>query len=237
MIKYYPFFRIWGLPDASPFCTKMETWLRMAKVPYKTVSNPMNVRRAPKGKLPYIEHNGQAIGDSSLIIQHLTKAFDVKLDDHLSDEQRREALLVQRTLEEHLYWVLIFGRWVEDANWDITRNAFFKKAPFLIRGLIANKIRNKIKKSAMGHGMGLHDRETIYAMGIQDLEAVSAPLKNQPFILGERASSLDATAFGFFAQILYPPHETPLKTWFMERSWLVDYCNRMKKNWFPELEK
>jgi len=237
LIKYYPFFRIWGIPDASPFCVKLETWLRMSKIDYEPVFHPMNIQKAPKGKLPYIKHDGQFMGDSSLIIQYLVEKFGDKLDQHLTSDQRRHALLVQRTLEEHLYWVLIYSRWIDDQNWPVVKKAFFKTAPALVRGLIARKVRGDIIKSAKGHGLGRHESEVIYAMGIQDLEAVTAPLQTQPYMLGDRVSSLDATTFGFLAQIYYPPLDTPLKTWFSERTWLIDYCDKIMQDWFPELGK
>jgi glutathione S-transferase len=45
---------LWGLPNPSPFCMKVETWLRMAGIPYE----PRAIGGPPKsttGKVPYIE--------------------------------------------------------------------------------------------------------------------------------------------------------------------------------------
>ncbi len=38
-----------GLPSASPFCMKLESWLRMKGVPYelRAVSNPYQPARSP----------------------------------------------------------------------------------------------------------------------------------------------------------------------------------------------
>lgn len=57
MITLCQFHRAWGLPNASPFCMKIETYLRMTKLPYETkfIDNP---QQAPKGKLPYIQIDG-----------------------------------------------------------------------------------------------------------------------------------------------------------------------------------
>ena len=60
----------WGLPSVGPFCLKLETYLRMVKIPYQTVVDATPFR-APKGKLPWIEHEGKKIGDSGLIIEYL----------------------------------------------------------------------------------------------------------------------------------------------------------------------
>jgi hypothetical protein len=35
MVKLYPFAPAWGLPNASGFCLKLETYLRMAGLPYE----------------------------------------------------------------------------------------------------------------------------------------------------------------------------------------------------------
>lgn len=79
MIKVYQFAPAWGLPNASPFCMKLETYLRMADIPYEIVPNA-DVRKAPKGKMPYIKHEGKVIGDSGLIIEYLKSVYGDKLD-------------------------------------------------------------------------------------------------------------------------------------------------------------
>ncbi|WP_437834850.1 glutathione S-transferase N-terminal domain-containing protein [Sorangium sp. So ce1153] len=50
---------------------KLETWLRIAGIPYETA--PLDLAAAPKGKVPYIEEAGVRIGDSTLIIDHLQR--------------------------------------------------------------------------------------------------------------------------------------------------------------------
>src|SRR5690348_4249172 len=68
-IKLFQFPRMFAIPNLSPFCCKLETWLRMARIPYEvTTADP---RGAPKGKLPFIEEAGVRIADTSLIIEHL----------------------------------------------------------------------------------------------------------------------------------------------------------------------
>jgi len=55
----------------SQFCTKLETFLRITKLPYEIVETlPL---KAPRGKLPYIEDQGQVITDSRLILNYLKK--------------------------------------------------------------------------------------------------------------------------------------------------------------------
>jgi Glutathione S-transferase N-terminal domain len=43
-IKLFQFPRMFGIPNLSPFCCKLETWLRMAGVPYEVVDTPRGPR-------------------------------------------------------------------------------------------------------------------------------------------------------------------------------------------------
>jgi Glutathione S-transferase N-terminal domain len=52
-IKLFQFPRMFDIPNLSPFCCKLETWLRIAGVPYEVVETP-DPRKGPKGKLPFI---------------------------------------------------------------------------------------------------------------------------------------------------------------------------------------
>lgn len=107
MIQLFQFPRMFAIPNLSPFCCKMETWLRIAGLDYEVVDTP-NPRGAPRGKLPFIEDGGERITDTSLIIEHLEATRGVDPDSTLDPGQRAIALLVQRTLEEHYAFVLAY---------------------------------------------------------------------------------------------------------------------------------
>ena len=92
-IKLYQFPRMFSIPNLSPFCCKLETWLRIAGVAYEVVDTP-DPRKGPKGKLPFIEDDGVRIADSSLVIEHLMKSRAVDPDAHLSPSQRATASAV-----------------------------------------------------------------------------------------------------------------------------------------------
>ena len=55
----------------SPFSIKLETFLRLKKIPYE----PVYCRKfdSKKRYIPYIELNGEQMSDSNLIIQELEK--------------------------------------------------------------------------------------------------------------------------------------------------------------------
>src|SRR6266536_5185281 len=86
-IKLFQFPRIFGIPNVSPFCCKLETWLRIAGIPYEVVDTP-DPRKGPKGKLPFIEDAGVRIADTSLIVDHLVMTRGVDPDARLDASQR-----------------------------------------------------------------------------------------------------------------------------------------------------
>ena len=86
MITLYTFGPAFGLPDPSPFVTKVEVLLKMANLAYQTDST--GFRRAPKRKLPYIDDDGEQVADSTLIRWHLENKYRIDFDKGLSAEQR-----------------------------------------------------------------------------------------------------------------------------------------------------
>lgn len=90
-----------GVPNLSPFCLKLETYLRMAKIPYDC---DFVFKHSKKGKFPWIEYDGQEIANSSICIEFLNKKFDVDLDDGLTEEQKGLARAVKIMLEENTFW-------------------------------------------------------------------------------------------------------------------------------------
>lgn len=232
MIKLYQYKPRWGVPNASPFCMKLETYLRMAELPYE-VTYDDDPRKAPKGKLPYIEDDGKVIADSGLIIEYLKEKYGDKTDHALSDEQKANSLAIQRLIEENLYWVNTYSRWIDPENWETVKKGFFSSMPALHRLFVPGLLRKNVLKQLEGHGLGKHTKDEIYQIGKRDLTALSALLGEKPFFMGEAPTGIDAVAFGSFANTLIDVVNSPLKEHLLTLKNLTDFCDRMKQRYYP----
>jgi glutathione S-transferase len=112
VISLHAFAPLWGLADLSPFVTKVDVYLRLAKLPYKLVPFSMEAfSEAPKGKLPYIVDGKEKIADSSFIVDYLKRKYGDSLDVKLNPVEHAIGHAMKRMIEENLYWVIITERW------------------------------------------------------------------------------------------------------------------------------
>src|SRR5688572_20325368 len=118
----------WGLPAGGPFDLKLLAWLRLADIPYEQAFED-NPRKAPKGKSPWIELDGQKIGDSEIIINLLGKRYGVDLDAGLTPEQNGIGHAWRRTFEEHFHQVLEWELIIHPAGAAYMKAAIAKQAP------------------------------------------------------------------------------------------------------------
>lgn len=233
MITLCQFQPAFGLPNASPFCMKVETYLRMAALPYE-LAKKVDLRKAPKGKLPYIVDNGKTISDSGFILDYLKETYGDKLDQHLTKEERANALAYRRLLEESLYWAMVHARWIDSTGWEITRQVFFGNLPLPLRATVPNLIRKKVRNQLHQQGIGRHNAEEINKLATDDLTAASVFLAEKPYFLGDQPTSLDATAYGFIANVLYHPVDIAIKRHAQALPNLIHFCERMKQRYFGE---
>ncbi len=103
-IRAFVFATGWGVPfpTSGPFPLKLLTWLRMAGLPHDIVIEN-DPGKGPKGKSPWIEDGDTRMGDSSIIIAHLSERYGVDLDRSFDAGAKARALVIQRTLEEHFH--------------------------------------------------------------------------------------------------------------------------------------
>jgi glutathione S-transferase len=233
MITLYQFKRLAGFPNPSPFCVKLETYLRMAGLPYeaKSVLRPGSTT----GKCPYIVIDGETIADSNLIIATLEARFGHPVDGKLTLAQRGESLAFQRMLEEHLYWVAVYGRWV--ARPVELRRKFLEEmgVPAVLSGIAAWAGKRRYSRALHAQGIGRHPPETIWQLGISDLQAVAHWLSNRPFAFGDTPTVLDACIYSYVGNIIRSTWDNPLKAAALKHRTLVDHSSRMLARYFPEL--
>ena len=233
MITLYQFHRLWGLANASPFCMKLETYLRMAKLSYK-VKYINNSRQAPKGKLPYIQIEDSLYADSELIIDELKKRFGDSLDEELTPEQKALGHLIETTFNEQMYWIIVYLRWQDKAGWKIVKEDFFAKLPSIPRLFVPYLIRKQMLEALTAQGMGRHNKEEIIYIGQKTLESMAELLGENLYFLGDKPTTVDATAFSFLANILFPPIKSPLQEYLQTKEHLTAYCERMKSTFYPD---
>ena len=231
MLTVYKFVGDWGLPDLSPFVIKLETYLRMAGIPYETrVGDP---NKAPKKKLPYIDDGRQKIADSSRIIAHLEESAREPLDRHLSAPQRALGAAIRALLEEHYYFVIVHVRWGTDegmATYMPTMLRYCEAAgmPKLMWKPAIWFARRGLRQQAWLQGIGRHSHAEIMAIGQGHWTAIAELLGDKPFILGDRPSTIDATVYAFLASTIWAPFDNEIKRHALVHKNLVDYAERMR---------
>ncbi|KAL3864342.1 hypothetical protein ACJMK2_006033 [Sinanodonta woodiana] len=215
-------------PSISPFPLKLETFLRMNKIPYM---NDHSARFSYKGKTPWIEYNGLPIADSQLSIEFLKRERNIDPNLHLSAEDKAIARGFLKLTEENLYWTMcleMFGDNLEPIKTVIPYRGL--KLWFTVKML-----RFLIGLETWGHGIGRHNKEEVWLIAVDDMTAISNFLGDKKFLMGDQPSEVDCALFGMLIQIiLHMPgsrHEKYIKEHLPN---LVNYCDRMREKFWPD---
>lgn len=213
-----------GTISPSPFSVKALLLLEMSGLSYtRSAGDP---RRAPRGKLPVLIDDGQAIPDSQGIQRHLASAHGYDPDAGLDATERAMAAAIRHMVEDHLYWVLVHARWIDHPA--ETRAAFFSAVPAPLRRPVFAMVRRQIAQALRGQGLGRHPREEIYAMGGEALEALARLVGDGPYVFGSAPSGVDTTVFGFLENVLGADLDTPIKRAALGHPGLVTYHRRLR---------
>jgi glutathione S-transferase len=225
MIELLLFKPRFGLLNASPFCMKVEVFLRLAGLDYRAI--PAQSQRMPKGKLPVLRDGGRQIVDSEAIVAYLQSTYRDRIPRAMAAHETGRQLLLRRTIEEHLYFAALQFRWIEDSGASHTRE-FLEAVPSFLRGAVFALVRRKMRRDLVGQGLGRHDSETICAKACDDLDAVSEALGAEPYFGGSEPAAIDACAYAFLANLIWAPHDSAIKTHALASAPLVAYGERMR---------
>src|SRR5262249_33144762 len=235
MITLYSFGSGLGLPDASPFVTKVEVLLKMSGLSYRT--DTTGFRRAPKGKLPYIDDDGEIVADSTLIRWYLERKHGIDFDHGLTPEQKAVAWAFEKMAEDNLYWIIVKDRWMDDDNFKSGPRQFFNGVPAPIRPVVLWMVRRKIRGMLHAQGISRHSDREIGAIGHRSIDSVADFLGDKPFFMGAEPSGVDATLFSFVAGALCQEFKTPVRDAAERHHNLRRYVGRMTARYYPDYKE
>ena len=234
MITLFGFGTAMGLPEISPFVTKAHILLQMAGLPYVTDTKIGGFLKAPKGKAPYIRDGEAVVSNSTFIRFHIEKTYGFDFDRGLSAAEKATAWALERMCEEHLYWLIIDVRWLDDANFRAGPAEMFKSFPAPVRPLIGGYARRTMRRTLHLQGLGRHDSASKLELAKRDFFAISDFLGDKPFLYGDEPRGADASVAAFVIAALAKATVAPLRDAAESRPNLVAYAERMTKRFFPE---
>src|SRR6201995_5059974 len=202
MITLFGFGTGFGLPEISPFVTKTEVQLRMAGLAY--VKEKTRPPASPKGQLPFITDDGEAVADSTFIRAHIEGKYGFDFDAPLSLQHRAQAWAFERMIEHHLYWALVGARWVDPENFAKGPTHFFDGAPEHLREKLREDAQFRVAENYLLSGLGRHAPDEDVDLAVSSLFALSVQLGDKPYLIGDTPCGADATAFAMLAGILTP---------------------------------
>jgi glutathione S-transferase len=230
MITLYTFGPYFGLPDASPFVIKAMLLLKLAGLKYG--EDRGGYRKAPKGKLPFINDDGLIVADSTFIRFHIEKKYGFDFDAGFTPQQKAAAWAIEKMCEDHLYLAGVATLWLNDANFAKGPAQFFKGVPMPLRPMVQSLARRKVEKTLKLQGFGRHTPAEQDALGIADIDALAILIGDKAFLMGEKPCGADATVFAFVAASLRTVFDTPIRTAAERHANLIGYRDQILRKYF-----
>ena len=235
MLKLFQPERAFGLPNPSAFCVKLETYLRMAGIPYGVAAG--DPREAPKGKVPWVEDDGLVIADSSFIIRYLKEKHGDPLDARLTAREQALGHAIKKLVEDSLYFVSSYSKWVEDDGFKIYSAQLFAGMPEQLLEYIPEQVRKRAVDKLHAQGVGRHSRDEVYELGLEDVASFAELLGTGPYLFGDRPTSFDASAFGVIGNLKDGPFASPVRDKIRATKNIADYIDRIRAAYFSDIRQ
>ncbi|OZC11826.1 hypothetical protein X798_01007 [Onchocerca flexuosa] len=232
VVYLYQFNRASSSPNISPFCFKVETWLRANELKHELRSY-WNFQPWEK-YFPFVELNGKKISDSQLILEQLQKHFNLR--DELEEKDVGIARAVDRMIERNTYYLLLYFILVENLSKfrQGLESSFIKR--WLVRGTIF-PFHSKVHRIFIDMGITKCSRNDLIGMLLKDIAAIDIILGDKKFLFGVKPTMSDFTVFGHLATSYYLPFRQPITDILDDKYPRVKrLIERMRRHYYPEWE-
>ncbi|WP_337185264.1 glutathione S-transferase family protein [Phenylobacterium sp.] len=180
----------------SPFCEKVRRILNFKGAPFTLVEVDRTkvavyARVSPAGKFPAIEHDGEAVWDSTNIAHHLERAFP---DPPLIPADRRAAALThvfEDWADESLYFYEIVMRLSWEQNIDRVLPEFAAGMPGVPADALRARLLEAAKAGAAVQGLGRKREAEVVEDARRHIEALEGLLKGSDWLVGDRPGLAD----------------------------------------------
>lgn len=215
--------------NPSPYCLKVETFLKLAGVEYKAINSFFNLDKFSRHKFPVIQYNQEIVQDSSNIVAYLDRVLGKNTDAGLTKEEEMLTTCFKSLVEAELGPIVVYFRWANDAGWaKWSAEAFKSMHPLLKLIGVPRMARNNTIEQLRASGIGRIPEQEILDKARSILKALDTQLGKSKFLLGDKFHLVDLSVYGVLAQIILFPMDTPLQALALQFDRLVSYCKNIR---------
>lgn len=228
MLKLVTLPPAFGMRNVSPFCLKIEMLLTALDMPFE-LEEQADPRKAPKGKMPYLIIDDKPLADSELIAQRLDELTQGKVFGVMSAEQQAHGLGLARLAEDHLYWLMVASRWLDDDWFPNVVSGFFSYLPAPVKFVASRLARGQMRKTYDLHGLGRHTQEEQEGFALRDLQALQDGVPATGFLAGSQPGIHDFAVAAMMTGIFHNKPGTWLTKLAQPYTELRDYTERVQQ--------
>jgi glutathione S-transferase len=182
-----------GVESFSPFCLKTHRALKAAGLPYtrRHGSRPAAFRNYNRAEqVPVLLVDGEPVADSTEILRRIVALRPGAL------AAEPEAWLWEELADTALYGFIVAARWADDANWPLTRKAYFAKLPPVIRAIVPGRLRKRVVGTLVARDVWRAGPERCWARFEALLDQLEARAPERGWWCGGALSVADVALFG-----------------------------------------
>jgi len=182
-----------GVESFSPFCLKAHRALKAAGLSYtrRHGFGPHAFRAYnPTGQVPVLLVDGEPVADSTEILRRIVALRPGALATD------GEAWLWEEFADTALNSFVVAARWADDANWPVTRDAYFARMPALIRAIVPGRLRKRVIAGLVARDVWRAGAERCWARFEALLDQLDARAPERGWWCGRALSVADVALFG-----------------------------------------
>eukprot|EP01084_Bolivina_argentea_P147461 257989_1 len=183
------------MSNISPACAKLIAYLEYNKIEYiEEYEMPMHPKTH---KSPWITWKNDHIPDSNMIIQYFTNDSFLNrpnMDNHLNKLQKSILFAYRAMIEDCLYYIMVYRRWLDKDNVDKYLDLFLPRN--LQRKFIQPMIVKQVKRQVWEQGTSRLPPKEIYERGVNCIESIINYMSDKNFFFGDKITTLDLSIYG-----------------------------------------
>ncbi|CAJ0572560.1 unnamed protein product, partial [Mesorhabditis spiculigera] len=236
VVYLFQFPRIKELPNISPFCLKVESFLRLHGIKHEVKET--NKVRTRQGLLPMIELNGRQIEDSGAIISHLRKHFNIQ--DYSDEKEAAQGRAIAKACDYYTFNVTYKYKLLDNPKKMVAVILAAVKGSGFVKSIASVFLTKNLSgkaKNRIGSSIGIWPDGTHEEMLREDLRMYESLLKNFAGhnFFGDKITEADLTVWSHLAILLYLPYDIlPKKLLQEEFPHTKSFIERIREKLWPD---